>query len=266
MAAPQRWWLVAKANPINRSKAFNGQLSFLTFICVSTMHKGYPHTVNSPLYSDWKNCRWIMFYIKVQSVRREPGSPPTHVSYDINICDSLFSCSCKKSSNISYKTNPETCLQKKKITACLLLIVFFFNQALSQSNAFCPKFLHIPKYHTGMWIQQHFVLSYPFPSFICGRRFLLGKTGIVKQLSITLLLCFARLSILILVSPQLIPLHQETQARTFCTVCSSHWYPAAFQYCASCFASQERKKMFLFITIIVKTARNSFADCKIYSL
>lgn len=156
--------------------------------------------------------------------------------------------------------------RKKNITPCLLLIMFFFNQALSQSNAFSPKFLHIPKYHTGMWIQQHFVLSYPFPSFICGRRFLLGKTGIVKQLSITLLLCFARLSILILVSPQLIPLHQETQARTFCTVCSSHWYPAAFQYCASCFASQERKKMFLFITIIVKTARNSFADCKIYSL
>lgn len=131
MAAPQRWWLVAKANPINRSKAFNGQLSFLTFICVSTMHKGYPHTVNSPLYSDWKNCRWIMFYIKVQSVRREPGSPPTHVSYDINICDSLFSCSCKKSSNISYKTNPETCLQKKKISphdsfsSCFFLIKLY---------------------------------------------------------------------------------------------------------------------------------------------
>lgn len=124
-----------------------GQLSFLTFICVSTMHRGCPYTVNSPVYSNWKNyicCGWIMFYIKAQSVRQEPGLPPTHISCDINTCDSPFSCSYKKPSDISYKIYSETYLSSEKnVVQCLIPIAFFFfffkSNTLSQSNAFCTK-------------------------------------------------------------------------------------------------------------------------------
>lgn len=86
-------------------------------------------------------------------------------------------------------------------------------------------------------------------------------------MAITLLLCFARLSIFILVSSQLIPLHQETRARTFCTLFVALTYLLFSNIVGVVFLPREEKKSFsYFITIIVKTARNSFADCKIHSV
>lgn len=125
------------------------------------MHRGCPHTVNSPEYSDWKIyicCRWIMFYIKAQSVKGEPGLPPTYVSCDINICDSPFSCSHKKPSDISYKAYLETYLSSEKNAIPCLLPIFFLIKLYLKITHSAQSFSHTPKYCTGMWIQYIFIL------------------------------------------------------------------------------------------------------------
>lgn len=108
--------------------------------------------------------------------------PLTYMLSDINISDSPSSAHRKKNKRDFTQNLPRAIfLFRKQMLSHFSFFFFFLNQALPQS----------PKLFTHSWIPYRlvgslyifvFVLSCPFPFYICRSRFLLGNTGIMNDI------------------------------------------------------------------------------------
>lgn len=107
--------------------------------------------------------------------------PPTYMLSDINISDSPSSAHRKKKKKRLHTTYPDPYFSSENKRYPISPYIYIFKSSFTSNPKAFHTFLNTMQ-ASGFSVYFVFVLSYPFPFYICRSRFLLGNMGIMNDI------------------------------------------------------------------------------------